>query len=186
MLRWSLLTLTAGAAGLSVVAGTLAQAQSGEGRFGSGIRQEMNERDRAVAARQRQLDLREAATKAAERRMTGAPGAAGPVAPGTPAAAASPAAAAEPEQTEGQRLDELARIYQAMKPKAAAPIFEQLTLEVQVKVASRMRERSAAQVLAAMDPKAAAALTMAIAKRQTSYTVLSPAASAPRVSPVRR
>ena len=185
MLRWSLLTLTAGAAGLSVVAGTLAQAQSGEGRFGSGIRQEMNERDRAVAARQRQLDLREAATKAAERRMTGAPGAAGPVAPGTPAAA-SPAAAAEPEQTEGQRLDELARIYQAMKPKAAAPIFEQLTLEVQVKVASRMRERSAAQVLAAMDPKAAAALTMAIAKRQTSYTVLSPAASAPRVSPVRR
>lgn len=185
MLRWSLLTLTAGAAGLSVVAGTLAQAQSGEGRFGSGIRQEMNERDRAVAARQRQLDLREAATKAAERRMTGAPGAAGPVAPGTPAAAI-PAAAAEPEQTEGQRLDELARIYQAMKPKAAAPIFEQLTLEVQVKVASRMRERSAAQVLAAMDPKAAAALTMAIAKRQTSYTVLSPAASAPRVSPVRR
>ena len=185
MLRWSLLTLTAGAAGLSVVAGTLAQAQSGEGRFGSGIRQEMNERDRAVAARQRQLDLREAATKAAERRMTGAPGAAGPVAPGTPAAAI-PAAAAEPEQTEGQRLDELARIYQAMKPKAAAPIFEHLTLEVQVKVASRMRERSAAQVLAAMDPKAAAALTMAIAKRQTSYTVLSPAASAPRVSPVRR
>ena len=185
MLRWSLLTLTAGAAGLSVVAGTLAQAQSGEGRFGSGIRQEMNERDRAVAARQRQLDLREAATKAAERRMTGAPGAAGPVAPGAPAAAI-PAAAAEPEQTEGQRLDELARIYQAMKPKAAAPIFEQLTLEVQVKVASRMRERSAAQVLAAMDPKAAAALTMAIAKRQTSYTVLSPAASAPRVSPVRR
>ncbi len=187
MRRWSLLALTAGAAGLSVVAGTLAQAQSGEGRFGSGIRQEMSERDRATAARQRQLDLREAATKAAERRMAGSPGA-----PGASGAAAQPIPGAvapatpEPEQTEAQRLDELARIYQAMKPKSAAPIFEQLSLEVQVKVASRMRERSAAQVLAAMDPKSAATLTMAIAKRQTSYTVLSPAASVPRAPPPRR
>lgn len=163
--RWSLLSITAAVAGISAVAGAVAQTQ-GEGRFGTGIRQDLAERDRAAAARQRQLDLREAATTAAERRI-GVPQQARP-APSVP-----PPPPAEPEPSEGERLEELARIYQAMKPRAAAPIFEQLSLEVQVKVAGRMRERAAAQIMAAMSPQAAARLTMAIAKRQTSYTPLS-------------
>ena len=175
--RAPLFALTALAAGMSAVAGAMAQGDPGEGRFGAGIRQQLSERDRAAAARARQLDLREQATQAAARKIVGAPTDAGA------AAAPPPAAPAEPEQSEAERLDDLARIYQAMKPKAAAPIFEQLTLEVQVKVAGRMRERSAAAMMAAMNPKAAATLSMAIAKRQTSYTVLGPGAVTPRGSP---
>lgn len=176
--RLPLLALTAVAAGLSAVAGAMAQGDPGEGRFGSGIRQQLSERDRAAAARQRQLDLREQAAKAAEKRLAEAP-----PATAAPTAAQAPADA---EPSEAERLDDLAKIYQAMKPKSAAPIFEQLSLEVQVKVASRMRERNAAQILAAMTPKAAAALSMAIAKRQTSYTVLSqpaPVSPAPAKRP---
>jgi len=178
--RWPLLGLTAAAAGLSAVAGAMAQGNPAEGRFGTGIRQELAERDRAAAARQRQLDLREQAAKAAERRL----GAAAAAQAATPPAAAAPPP--EPETSESERLDDLAKIYQAMKPKAAAPIFEQLSLEVQVKVAGRMRERSTAQIMAAMSPKAAATLTMAIAKRQTSYTVLSPSGSMPPAPAARR
>lgn len=174
--RAPLFALTALAAGMSAVAGAMAQGDPVEGRFGAGIRQQLSERDRAAAARARQLDLREQAAQAAARKIGGAPA--------DPAAAAPPPAPpAEPEQSEAERLDDLARIYQAMKPKAAAPIFEQLTLEVQVKVAGRMRERSAAAMMAAMNPKAAATLSMAIAKRQTSYTVLGPGGLTPRGSP---
>jgi flagellar motility protein MotE (MotC chaperone) len=176
--RAPLLLLTALAAGLSAMAGAVAQGDPAEGRFGTGIRQQLSERDRAAAARARQLDLREQATKAAERRLAGSPS---PAAPRPPAAAKEPPA--EPEPSEAERLDDLAKIYQSMKPKAAAPIFEQLSLEVQVKVAGRMRERSMAQVMAAMSPKAAAALTMAIAKRQTSYTVLGGSGLSSRGSP---
>jgi hypothetical protein len=177
--RAPLLLLTALAAGLSAVAGAVAQGDPAEGRFGTGIRQQLSERDRAAAARARQLDLREQAARAAERRLAGTPAAVTAAPPAPP----SPKLPVEPEPSEAERLEDLAKIYQAMKPKAAAPIFEQLSLEVQVKVASRMRERSAAQVMAAMTPKAAAALSMAIAKRQTSYTVLSPDGLTPRGSP---
>lgn len=177
--RAPLFALTALAAGMSAVAGAMAQGDPGEGRFGAGIRQQLSERDRAAAARARQLDLREQAAQAAARKIGG------PADP-TAAAAPPPVAPAEPEQSEGERLDDLARIYQAMKPKAAAPIFEQLTLEVQVKVAGRMRERSAAAMMAAMNPKAAATLSMAIAKRQTSYTVLTPRGSPPPAPAARR
>lgn len=175
MRRPSLFAFTAIAAGLSAVAAAVAQPDNGEGRFGQSIRQDMSARDRAAAARQRQLDLREQATKAAEMRLASA----APEAAATAPPAEKPA---EQEKSESERLDGLAKIYQAMKPKAAAPIFQQLTLEVQVKVAARMRERSAAQIMAAMEPKAAATLSMAIAKRQTSYTVLGPSGSPPRAA----
>lgn len=168
--RTPLLALTALAAGLSAVAGAMAQSNPAEGRFGTGIRQQLSERDRAAAARARQLDLREQAARAAERRMAASPAA--------PAASASPVSptptpAPDAEPSEDERLNDLAKIYQAMKPKAAARIYEQLSLEVQVKIAARMRERSAAQIMVAMNPKAAAELSMAIAKRRTSYSVLS-------------
>ena len=41
-----------------------------------------------------------------------------------------------------ESLDDLARIYQAMKPKAAAAVFEQLTLDVQVKAVRLKDPRS--------------------------------------------
>ncbi|WP_010410974.1 magnesium transporter MgtE N-terminal domain-containing protein [Citromicrobium sp. JLT1363] len=50
-----------------------------------------------------------------------------------------------------------------MKPKQAAPVFEQLDIDVQIAVARKMRERSTAQILAAMTPQGAARLSMALA-----------------------
>lgn len=162
------LLLLAGAAGLSAVANAVSQPPEQKSRFGVSIQDDMAAADRAAASRKRQLDLQEQAARAAGQRLKAA------VPP--PAAVAATAPTAE-EKTDEQRYEDLARIYQAMKPKAAAAVFEQLTLDVQVKVAERMRERSTALIMAAMTPKAAATLTMAMAKRQTSYTVLPAAAS---------
>jgi flagellar motility protein MotE (MotC chaperone) len=81
--------------------------------------------------------------------------------------------------SDNPHFDELARIYQAMKPKAAAVVFEQLAMDVQVEVAQRMRERATAGILAAMSPKGAAALTMAMARRQAG-SAAAPAQTAAR------
>jgi flagellar motility protein MotE (MotC chaperone) len=170
--RPSLLLLTAGAAGLAVVANATTIATGAQDnsanttRLGNAITQDMNDRDAAAARRKRGLDLREQAAKAASARLAadaearkkqeetqqqfaGGPG-------GMPGGAPNPA---------DSQFDELARIYQAMKPKAAAVVFEQLDMEVQMKVASRMRERSTAMIMAAMTPKGAATLSMAMARR---------------------
>jgi len=57
-----------------------------------------------------------------------------------------------------------------MRPKSAAVVFEQLAMDVQVEVAERMRERSTALILANMTPRGAAALTMAMARRNGPAT----------------
>ncbi|WP_431469880.1 MotE family protein [Sphingosinithalassobacter sp. LHW66-3] len=164
--RPSLLLLTAAASALAVVANGVTaatpepQAQSAPAastRLGNEIEQDLSARDAAAARRRRALDLREQAARAAEARLQAQMGAQQQQQPA--------AAGANPEAPpEGAQFDELARIYQAMKPGKAAVVFEQLELDVQMQIAQRMRERSTAQILAAMTPQGAAALSMALAR----------------------
>ncbi len=165
MRRPSLLLMTAGAAALAVVANAATIASPGanqnanRSRLGNLIEQDLSSADAAAAQRKRALDMREQATKAAQARLQAELEARQKEAA---AAAQTGTAAAEPADAQ---YDELAKIYQAMKPAKAAVVFEQLDMEVQMKVAQRMRERSTAMILAAMNPRAAAALSMALARR---------------------
>lgn len=172
MRKPSLLLLTAAVSAAAMVANgvTAATPQAAPStRLGNAIGQDMDAQDAAALRRQRALELREQAARATEARIQaelegkrGKPGAAGGEAP----------------PAEDAQYDDLARIYQAMKPKAAAVVFEQLDMEVQMKVAQRMRERSTAMIMAAMTPRGAAALSMALARKSA---VVRPAASpAPR------
>ncbi|MDT8758497.1 hypothetical protein MZO42_07290 [Sphingomonas psychrotolerans] len=177
MARPSLLLLTAGAAALAVVANassiasTATQTNAQKTRLGSSIEQDIAQRDADAARRKRGLDLREQATKAAQARLQADLEARRKEA--EVAAAPGAAAGGAAEAPEAQ-FDELARIYQAMKPKAAAVVFEQLEMEVQMKVAQRMRERSTALIMAAMTPKGAAALSMALARRSARMAAVAP------------
>jgi len=174
-LRPSLLALTAGAAGLSAVANAVGGPPPEPTRLGTSIAGDLAARDRQAAQRSRALDLKEQAARAAEQRLRAAGAAAAAAAPARPDAPAAP--------TDDERYGELARIYQAMKPKAAAAVFEQLTIDVQTEVAKRMRERSTATIMAAMDPAKAAALTMAMARKgsdRPGWTPVLPAAPAAR------
>ena len=160
--RPSLLTVTAAVAGVAAIANMAAvaappPASDTPTRLGTSIAQSMRDRDRALADRNRALDLREQATRAAEQRLRSdiqanqsAPVEAGPPPP-------------DPQDT---MFDNLARIYQTMKPNRAAPIFEKLAIDVQVQVAKRMRERQTALIMAAMTPDSAVELSMALAGRQ--------------------
>ena len=65
----------------------------------------------------------------------------------------------------------LVRIYEAMKPKDAAAILDNLEMPVLLQVMDRMRETKAALVLAAMLPDRARALTSELAKLRTRANV---------------
>lgn len=70
------------------------------------------------------------------------------------------------EETEAQ-MKSLVKIYEAMKPKDAARIFEQLDLTVLLDVIERMKERKTAPILAKMDPERAKNITLELAQRRT-------------------
>jgi flagellar motility protein MotE (MotC chaperone) len=69
------------------------------------------------------------------------------------------------EQDEAQMLS-LVKIYESMKPKDAARIFEELDMDVLLEVVERMKERKTAPILAQMNPERAKAVTMELAERR--------------------
>ena len=70
------------------------------------------------------------------------------------------------EDQEEKELRNLVLIYEKMKPKEAARIFNQLEMDVLLKVIDRMKSTKTAPVLAAMTPERAKELTMRIAERR--------------------
>lgn len=69
------------------------------------------------------------------------------------------------EQSEAQ-MQSLVKIYESMKPKDAARIFEGLDMEVLLEVVERMKERKTAPILAQMNPKRAEEVTLELAQRR--------------------
>lgn len=70
------------------------------------------------------------------------------------------------DDEEQQKLDNLVEIYEKMKPKDAARIFEQLDMEVLLAVITRMKERISAPILAEMRPDRAQQVTVRMAERR--------------------
>ncbi|MCG8360437.1 MAG: hypothetical protein MI920_33150 [Kiloniellales bacterium] len=69
------------------------------------------------------------------------------------------------EQEEAQ-MRSLVKIYESMKPKDAARIFEELDMVVLLEVIERMKERKSAPILAKMNPAKAKAVTLELAQRR--------------------
>jgi len=61
----------------------------------------------------------------------------------------------------------LVKLYEAMKPRDAATIFNDLDMPVLLQVVDRMKEAKAAPVLAAMQPDKARDLTAKLAQMRT-------------------
>lgn len=107
--------------------------------------QEIRDRETTLAAAQKRLDQRLAEVRAIESKIE--------------------AIAKEREAEEDARIKSLVKIYETMKPKDAARVFEQLDLPVLLKVVERMKEAKTAPILAAMEPSKAKAVTVAIAAK---------------------
>ena len=72
----------------------------------------------------------------------------------------------EHDKREEQQLRRLVKVYENMKAKDAARIFDQLDLEILLDVAERMREAKMAPILANMSSEKANALTVEMATRR--------------------
>jgi len=69
------------------------------------------------------------------------------------------------DAAEDAKLTSLVKIYETMKPKSAAEIFDRLEMPVLIRVVERMREAKSADVLARMDPVRARQVTTELARR---------------------
>lgn len=70
------------------------------------------------------------------------------------------------DERQSQQLESLVKIYETMKPKEAARIFEELELPVLLDVIQKMKETKTAPILAAMDPVKAKQVTSALVERR--------------------
>ncbi len=73
----------------------------------------------------------------------------------------------EQQSTEEEaRIGSLVKIYEAMKPKDAARIFDSLDMDVLISVVSRMSERKTSPIMAEMNPERARSITILLAQQK--------------------
>jgi flagellar motility protein MotE (MotC chaperone) len=74
------------------------------------------------------------------------------------------------DEKQSAQLESLVKIYETMKPKEAARIFEELEMPVLLGVIQKMKESKAAPILASMDPVKAKEVTSALIERRVPMT----------------
>ena len=63
------------------------------------------------------------------------------------------------EEERERMINQLAKVYETMKPDAAAEIIAEIDLDTSTEILNRMKERNAAQVMASLTPEAAARIS---------------------------
>jgi len=83
------------------------------------------------------------------------------------------------EKVQSDRVASLVKIYQAMKPKDAARIFDQLDMDVLMAVIGKMPESKSSPIIAAMNPKRAQEVTLRLVEQHKLPEPVPGAAPAP-------
>jgi flagellar motility protein MotE (MotC chaperone) len=79
------------------------------------------------------------------------------------------------EEVENARFKSVVTMYETMKPKEAAKIFDRLDIKVLIEVASQIRPQRMSEIMAQMSPEAAERLTVELAARSGTDRTLNPA-----------
>jgi len=122
--------------------------------------QALGDRRRELDRRERQIAEREALLAAAERRLEEK------VASLQKLQETIQASLKQRDGEDTAQIDSLVKIYESMKPKDAARIFDQLAMGVLMPVVERMKERKTAPILAKMTPAKAREVTAELARRR--------------------
>ena len=137
----------------------------------------LGERRDELQQRAREMDMRERLLEDAERKLEGR------INELKTLEEKAEAAATKRGDTEAGALRNLVTMYESMKPKDAAKIFDRLSHDVLVPVVLQMKPAKMAEVLAVMAPEAAEKLTVALATRAKGLSVETRAASASALPP---
>jgi flagellar motility protein MotE (MotC chaperone) len=133
-------------------------------------------RRQELDARTRELDLRESMLKAAEKKLEtqAAAGKVGEAQTGAPSGPPAGPVAQRKEDIENARFKSVVTMYETMKPKEAAKIFDRLDIKVLLEVASQIKPQRMSEIMAQMTPEAAERLTVELAARSGMDRSLSP------------
>jgi flagellar motility protein MotE (MotC chaperone) len=109
--------------------------------------------------RAREVDIRESLLKAAEKRI------ASKVEEAKANDAKANAAVAAKADADAARFKGIVTMYENMKPKDAAKVFDRLDMSVLYEIASQIQPRKMSDILGLMQPEAAERLTVELARR---------------------
>ena len=84
---------------------------------------------------------------------------------------------AQYKQQQNGEIKSLVKIYENMKPKDAAAIFNEMEMPILLEVIDKMSERKVAPILAGMDPKRARDVTQELAEMRRGRAALNAAAN---------
>jgi flagellar motility protein MotE (MotC chaperone) len=140
-------------------AGVLAPME-GEGGSETELLGRLGERRDSLDAREKELEMRMALVEAAEKRLDERTETLKAI------EARINALVDEKKASENEQFASIVAMYETMKPKEAATIFNQLDMAVLMRVAKAMNPRKMAPVLARMDPLKAKSLTAGLATEQ--------------------
>lgn len=121
------------------------------------ILERLGERREEIDARMRELEMRERLLDTATKKLDGRVDDLKQLETKTDGPRARPA------EDDAKAIKNLVIMYEAMKPKDAARVFDRLSLDVLVPVVQQMNPRKMSEVLAAMAPDRAEKLTVALA-----------------------
>ena len=129
----------------------------GKSRSERAVLERLRERREMLDGRERQLQLREQLLRAAEKRIEQR------VVEMKSLEDRIGVATTKKSEQEKREFANLAKMYQAMKPKDAARIFDRLALSILVKVSKAMKPAKMADVMAKMSAETAERLTVELA-----------------------
>jgi len=126
------------------------------------ILERLQARRQELEARAREIEIRESLLKAAEKRIESR------VEEMKATEAKVTAAGGQKAEMEAARFKGIITMYEGMKPKDAAKVFDRLEMSVLYDIASQIAPRKMSDILGLMQPEAAERLTVELARRSGS------------------
>lgn len=139
------------------------------------ILERLHERRQELDARARELDIRENLAKAAEKRLEER------VNELKDMETKIKSATTKKDEVEAARFKGLVTMYENMKAKDAARIFDRLDMKILIDVASQINPRRMSDIMAQMVPEAAERLTVELANRASLAQKAQPTSELPKI-----
>lgn len=139
------------------------------------ILERLQARRQELEARQREIDIRESLLKAAEKRIESKVEELKSVQSQISATSGAKA------EAENARFKGIVTMYEGMKPKDAAKVFDHLEMPVLIEIASQIAPRKMSDILGLMQTEAAQRLTVELARRANGDKSVASSAELPKI-----
>ncbi|HKS18955.1 MAG TPA: flagellar protein FlbB [Bradyrhizobium sp.] len=123
------------------------------------ILERLQQRRQELEARARELEIRESLLKSAEKRIESK------VEEMKAVESRISTASGQKSEADAARFKGIVTMYEGMKPKDAAKVFDRLEMSVLYEIASQIAPRKMSEILGLMQPEAAERLTVELARR---------------------